>query len=117
MLTYVYIPVVQKELDVFRLSVWNNHRVRKQINKEFPTGVQEHIYTCPEQNGGGNCGIPVTEQQLQEVPEFSHVLDGNDDFLDADFHQECQRYIPKTEDIEPAQASNVYLYLKDHIWT
>ena len=24
-LAYVYIPVVQKEFDVFRVSVWNNH--------------------------------------------------------------------------------------------
>ena len=117
MLAYVYIPVVQKELDVFRVSVWNNHRVRKQKGKELPTGVPEHIYTCPEQHGGEKCGIPVTDQQLQEVAEFSHVLDANDDFLDEDFRQECQRHIPNTEDIEPAQASNAYLYLKDHIWT
>ena len=73
MLAYVYIPVVQKELDVFRVSVWNNHRVRKQNGKELPTGVPEHIYTCPEQHGGEKCGIPITDQQLQEVAEFSHV--------------------------------------------
>ena len=117
MLAYVYIPVVQKELDVFRVSVWNNHRVIKQKGKELPTDVPEHIYTCPEQHGGEKCGIPVTDQQLQKVAEFSHVLDANDDFLDEDFRQECQRHIPNTEDIEPAQASNAYLYLKDHIWT
>ena len=69
------------------------------------------------QHGGEKCGIPVTDQQLQEVAEFSHVLDANDDFLDEDFRQECRRHIPNTEDIEPAQASNAYLYLKDHIWT
>ena len=105
MLAYIYIPVVQKELDVFRMSVWNNHRVRKQKDKELPTCVPEH------------CGIPITDDQLREVAEFSPVLEGNDDFLDDDFRQECQRHIPNTEDIEPAQASNAYLYLKDHIWT
>ena len=51
------------------------------------------------------------------MAEFSHVLDGNDDFLDEDFRQECQRHIPNTEEIEPAQASNAYLYLKDRIGT
>jgi hypothetical protein len=119
MLAYVYIPVVQKELDVFRVSVWNNHRVRKQKDKELPSGVPEHIYTMSRATWwhGEKCGIPVTEQQLQEVAEFSHVLDGNDDFLDEDFRQECQRHIPNTEEIEPAQASNAYLYLKDRIGT
>ena len=57
LLSYVYIPVLQKELDVFRVSVWNNHRVRKQKGKELPTGVPEHIYHCPDQYGGEKCGF------------------------------------------------------------
>ena len=85
MLAYVYIPMVQKELDVFRVSVWNNHSVRKQKDKELPTGVAEHIYAFQEQHGGKKCGIPVTEEQLQEVAEFSPVLNANDDFLDEGF--------------------------------
>ena len=52
MLAYVYIPVIQKELDAFRCSVWNAHRIRKQKNKELPVGVPDHIYTCPERHGG-----------------------------------------------------------------
>ena len=70
MLAYVYIPVVQKELDVFRVSVWNNHRVRKQKDKELPSGVPEHIYTCPEQHGGEKCGIPVTSSNYKKWQSF-----------------------------------------------
>ena len=114
MLAYIYIPVLQKELDVFRLSVWNSHRIRKQAKKELPTGVPEHIYHCPEEFGSEKCGLQVTEEQLREVAEVSGVLIGTDDYLDGDFRKECERHIPNTNDVEPSQASNAYLYLKAH---
>ena len=47
LLAYVYIPVIQKELDIFRENVWNTHRGQKQKTKELPTGVPEHIYNFP----------------------------------------------------------------------
>lgn len=112
MLAYVYIPVIQKELDVFGVSVWNAHRIRKQKEKELPVGVPEHIHTCPERHGGEKCGFPVTEEQLREVAELANILDGTDDFLPEDFRQECQRHLPNNEDIEPDQAPNAFLYLK-----
>ena len=114
MLAYIYIPVLQKELDVFRLSVWNSHRIRKQAKKELPTGVPKHIYHCPEEYGSEKCGLQVTEEQLREVAEVSGVLIGTDDYLDGDFRKECERHIPNTNDVEPSQASNAYLYLKAH---
>ena len=112
LLSYVYIPVLQKELDVFRVSVWNNHRVRKQKGKELPTGVPEHIYHCPDQYGGEKCGFPITEQYLMEVANLSNVLDATDDYLEPNFRVECERHIPDTNGIEPAEAANAYLYLK-----
>ena len=112
MLAYVYIPEIQKELDVFLVSVWNAHRICKQKEKEPPVGVPEHIYTCPERHGGEKCGFAVTEEQLREVAELANILDGTDDFLPEDFRQECQRHLPNTEGIEPDQAPNAFLYLK-----
>ncbi|KAL9977194.1 hypothetical protein ACROYT_G014572 [Oculina patagonica] len=47
-----YKTVLQKELDVFRNSVWNYHRVRKQRGEELSTGVPEHIYQCLDKYGG-----------------------------------------------------------------
>ena len=90
MLAYVYIPVIQKELDVFRVSVWNTHRIRKQKEKELPAGVPEHIYTCPESHGGEKCGFIVTEEQLREVAELANVLDGTDDFLPEDLDKNAK---------------------------
>ena len=81
MLAFVYIPLLQKELDVFRTTVWNNHSSRYQRDKELPVGVPEHIYNFPENYGGEKCGFPITEEQLQEVAELSNVLEGTNDFL------------------------------------
>lgn len=113
MLAFVYIPVIQRELDNFR-SIWNNRRIRKQRNKELPTGVPEHIYSCPEKYGAKKCGFPVAEEQLSEVADQSGVLDTTDEYLDDAFRQECQRHIEDTNEIEPAQADNAYLYLRDN---
>ncbi len=38
-LAFIYIPVVQKELDIFRKTVWNSHRGRKQKNKQLQIGM------------------------------------------------------------------------------
>lgn len=111
----MYIPVVQKELDIFRKCVWNNHRTRKQKGKELPTGVPEHIYHFPEQYGAEKCGINLTEEQLLEVAELSDVLEENDDYLKPAVRRECERHLPDTDDIEPEEAKDAYLYLKSHV--
>jgi hypothetical protein len=108
----VYIPVIQKELDTFRVSVWNNHRTRKQKDKVLPSDVPDHIYNYPEQYDGERCGLHVTEDQLQEVAEMSGVLEVSENFLDDAFRLECERHIPNTDEIIPAEASNAYLFLK-----
>lgn len=84
------------------------------INKrrrKLPVGVPDHIYTCPERHGGQKCGFVVKEEQLREVAELANVLDGTDDFLCEDLRQECQRHLCNTEDIDPDQAANAFLYL------
>ncbi|XP_020908948.1 uncharacterized protein LOC110246907 [Exaiptasia diaphana] len=114
LLAYVYIPVVQKELDIFRTTIWNNHRVRRQKNKELPTGVPEHMYHCPEEHGGEKCGISITEEDLLEVAQLSDVLIDTDDFLEENFRNECMRHIPNTDEIKPADAANAYLFLRSN---
>lgn len=113
-MAYIYIPVLQKELDVFRKTVWNHHRGRKQRNKELPAGIPEHIYHFPERYGAEKCGIAISDEQLAEIAQLSGVLDGTDDFLDECFRQECERHVPQTNEIEPGEASNAYLFLKEN---
>ena len=109
LLAYIYIPVIQRELDVFRASVWNSHPIRKQKKKELPTGVPDHIYHCPEEYGSEKCGLQVSDNNLREVAEMSNVLNATDDYLDKVFRMECERHIPNTDNVEPAQAAYAYL--------
>ena len=55
-LAYVMIPVIQRELNIFKDSVWNNHRVRKQKDVEIPCGIPNHIYDFPEEYNLDDCG-------------------------------------------------------------
>ena len=36
------IPLIQREIDVFKDVVWNSHRIRAQKNTYLPDGVPEH---------------------------------------------------------------------------
>ena len=38
-----------------------------------------------------------------EVANLSLVLDGTHDYLEPNFHMECERHIPDTDKIEPAE--------------
>ena len=53
----------------------------------------------------------MTEEQLQEVAEMSGVLEVSY-FLDDAFRLECERHIPNTDEINPSEADNAYLFLK-----
>ncbi|XP_046862205.1 uncharacterized protein LOC124455590 [Xenia sp. Carnegie-2017] len=115
LLAYVYIPIIQKELDIFRECVWNKHRTRKQKGKELPAGIPEHIFHFPEKYGGEQCGIDITEEQLLEVSELSNVLEDNDDYLRPAVGEECKKNLPQIHEINPSDAKEAYLYLKSHV--
>ena len=51
------LPLIQKELDVFKETVWNTHRIRLQKDAALPDGVPNHIYSFPEQYGLEECGM------------------------------------------------------------
>ena len=56
LLAFLMIPVIQKQLDSFRQTVWNTHRIRTQKDTFLPDGVPEHIYEFPEKYGLEDCG-------------------------------------------------------------
>ena len=115
LLAFVYIPVIQKGLNLFRETVWNSHRGRKQKFKELPAGVPNHIYYFSENYGGESCGFPITEDHLEEVAELSEVFEETDDFLDPEFRKCCEAVISNVDNIESSDAANAYLYLKANI--
>ncbi len=42
---------MQRELDVFRETIWNTHRIRAQRDTLMADGVPKHIYEFPERYG------------------------------------------------------------------
>ena len=114
MLSYVYIPVLEKELHVFKNTIWNNHRGRKQKNKELPDGILEHIYNFPQHYGATKCGIPISDEDFEEVAQLSNVLENTDDYLTAEFRQHCERVFPHVDEVLPNKASNAFLFLKQN---
>ena len=59
-------------------------------------------------------GWIVSEEQLEEVATHSGVLEIDDDFLNARFRAECERLIPKTEEITDEDCVDAFLFLKAH---
>ena len=60
LLAFVMVPLVQKELDVFRETVWNTHRIRAQKHTNLPVGIPNHIHNFPDQYGLEQCGRYMT---------------------------------------------------------
>ena len=56
MLAFVLIPLLQKELNTFKDTIWNTHRIRQQKDTELPNGVPNHIYAFPGEYGFADCG-------------------------------------------------------------
>jgi hypothetical protein len=55
-LAFILIPLLQRELNTFKDTVWNTHRIRQQKDTELPNGVPNHIYSFPEEYGLEDCG-------------------------------------------------------------
>eukprot|EP00794_Sanderia_malayensis_P002235 gene2235-2546_t len=90
LMAFVYVPVVQKQLDIFQETILNNQRGRKQRAKMLPCGMPEHIYSFPKRYGARNCAYNVTDAQLEEVAELSAVFESNDDYIDQELRNRCQ---------------------------
>ena len=45
------IPMMQQQLDEFRCTVWNSHRIRAQKDTFMADGVPNHIFEFPERYG------------------------------------------------------------------
>ena len=47
MLAFVFIPVIQKEMDIFRETIWNSHRIRSQKEARMRKGIPNHFVLFP----------------------------------------------------------------------
>lgn len=111
MLAYIYIPVIQRECDKF-VSLWNSHRIRSQKGLELPCGVPDHMFNFPEKYGGAKDGYPVSTELLEELAEFSSVLQAPCDFLDENQREQFELVVRNVDQIESCDAKDAYLLLK-----
>lgn len=56
LLAFIMVPLLQKELDIFKDTIWNTHRIRAQKETALPDGIPNHIYSFPEEYGLEECG-------------------------------------------------------------
>ena len=47
-LAYITIPVMQRELDELRTTIWNTHRIRAQKETLMADAIPDHIFEFPE---------------------------------------------------------------------
>ena len=57
LLAFLLIPLIQKEVDIFKDVVWNTHRIRAQKDSLLPSGIPNHIFNFPEEYGLTDCGM------------------------------------------------------------
>ncbi|KAF6748401.1 hypothetical protein DFP72DRAFT_992260 [Ephemerocybe angulata] len=63
---WVFVPLIQTELDEFR-TMWNQHKVRPQKEKEMPSGhTPADAFEYPEEYNGVDCLIKVPEDTQEE---------------------------------------------------
>ena len=55
-LAYFLIPILQKEIDVFKDAVWHTHRICTQKGTDLPSGFPNHIFDFPSEYGVQKCG-------------------------------------------------------------
>ena len=55
LLAFIMLPVIQREVDIFKDNVWNIHHIRDQKGVYLPSGVP-NIYNFPEEYNLRQCG-------------------------------------------------------------
>jgi hypothetical protein len=73
MLAYVYIPIVQREIDTF-MELWNSSRCRLQKDTLMPDGIPDFIYSNPEAYDLEDKGWELSSDELENVARVSGVL-------------------------------------------
>ena len=56
LLAFIMVPLIQREVDIFKDNVWNKHRIRDQYGVYPLSGVRNRIYNFPEEYNLRQCG-------------------------------------------------------------
>ena len=58
-------------------------------------------------------GWPVSENDLEKVADYFGVLECGVDFLEEAIREECERWLPNVQDINPDDWTDAYLYVRE----
>ena len=114
MLSFIYIPIVQREVNVF-IQLWNNSRTRLQKKTLMPDGIPNYIYSNPEEYGLVDKGWEVSLDDLQAAAKVSGVLAVEQDYIPANFSRRCHDVVPEPEKIPSKDAARFYLMLRREV--
>ncbi len=114
LMSYLFIPVLQRECDVFA-KLWNAHRIRHQVGIELPSGVPNHMQAFPEKYGGREMGIKVSKHDILEVAELAGVGDSPLDYISMDERNELATLMPNPERVECKDLVEAYRFLKNSV--
>jgi hypothetical protein len=68
------IPVMQRELDEFRDTVWNSHRIRTQKDTLMADGVPNHIYEFPSRYGMEKKGFLSSNLYIKSISSLMQIF-------------------------------------------
>eukprot|EP00112_Aurelia_sp_Birch-Aquarium-sp1_P007258 Seg1790.5 transcript_id=Seg1790.5/GoldUCD/mRNA.D3Y31 product="hypothetical protein" protein_id=Seg1790.5/GoldUCD/D3Y31 len=112
LLAFVFIPVLQKQLDAFKDIVLNTHRIRAQRGTALPNGIPSHIYDFPEEYNLIDCRKIINQEDLAEIALHSNILDVEEDYLEADFREKCENLLPNPVDEMKQKQEMLMAYSK-----
>ena len=92
LLAFLMVPLIQREIDVFKETIWNTHRIRTLSPSAFMIMISCFLSWI------------VSEEELQQVAINSGVLEVETDYLDKDFRTECERVLPYPSKVEPKEC-------------
>ena len=67
-LACVFIPVLQRECDMFK-TLGNSHRIRNKQGLELPTGIPGHMFQFQENYGAEDKSFAINTDAIREAAD------------------------------------------------
>lgn len=116
-LSYIYIPAIQQEIDKF-IYQYNSHRIRTQKGVKLPTGYHPNFcHRLPEQFGAHRCGVAIPEATLLEVESYWKLdeIETGVEISDPLLRNILNRFAPDPLKIDLHDLSRVFKDIKKEI--
>ena len=74
----------------------------QKTKKQSSTWWNPRAYPCISRTVGENkCGTPIDVGTPIEVADVLNILEATGDYLEPEFHAECERVFPEVDNIPP----------------